>query len=587
MLDLDFRALFANAPGAFLVLAPDADFTIRAASEKYLADTATKGAAIVGRPMFDVFPDPPGDPRATGEANLRASLKRAIATGRPDHMPVQHYPIRRADGSWEERHWKPVNTPVRGADGRIAAIIHAVEDVTELVRLERSEREALVERDYAIERERLILQLQEQTIELETQAETLQETAAMLEEQTREAELARAEATASERRLRDLFEQAPVAVAVMTGPDLVYSITSPRYVAMLGGRSLIGLPLREALPELAGQDVIETVKRVFDTGVPFSQRERMIRLDKSSTGALEEYYFDVGYQPLRDAAGRVYAVASAAYEVTDQVVARHALEVAQRDGRAARDAAEAAQHEAEHANKAKSEFLAVMSHELRTPLNAIGGYTELMQLGIYGAVTSEQLVALERIQRSQRHLLGLINGVLNYSRVEAGAVHYEVEDVPLEETLSSCEALIAPQIRAKGLELVHNGTARGAMVRADREKLQQVVLNLLANSVKFTDGGGRIEVASAELPDGVMSIRVRDTGRGIPEGRLEHVFQPFVQVESGLTRSQDGVGLGLAISRDLARGMGGDLTVESEQGKGSVFTLTVPLSAPGATASPH
>ena len=584
VLDLDFRALFENAPGAYLVLAPDAGFTILAVNDAYLEKTGTAREAIVGRPVFDVFPDPPDDPEATGEANLRASLTRAIASRRPDHMAVQRYPIRSTDGRWEERHWKPLNTPVCGPDGRVAAIIHCVEDVTELARLQSSERESLIAREHAIEREKLITLMQEQAVELEAQAEELQATAAMLEERTEEAELARAEAAAAERRLRDLFEQAPVAVAVMTGPDLVYSITSPRYVQMLGQRPLIGLPLREALPELVGQDVIETVARVFATGVPFSQRERMIRLDTSRTGVLEEHYFNVGYQPLRNAAGRVYGVASTAYEVTEEVIARQALEAAQADARAAREAAESAQRDAEEANRAKSEFLAVMSHELRTPLNAIGGYAELMQLGIHGPVTNEQLVALERIQRSQRHLLGLINGVLNYSRVEAGAAHYEVADVPLEETLATCEALISPQVRSKKLEFVNHACPPGSVVRADREKLQQVVLNLLSNSVKFTDAGGRVELACSRLPNGMMSVRVRDTGRGIPAGQLERVFQPFVQVEAGLTRTQDGVGLGLAISRDLARGMAGDLTVESEPGRGSTFTLTLPLAESAAVA---
>jgi PAS domain S-box-containing protein len=231
--------------------------------------------------------------------------------------------------------------------------------------------------------------------------------------------------------------------------------------------------------------------------------------------------------------------------------------------------------EAEGASRAKSDFLAVMSHELRTPLNAIGGYVELIEMGVHGPVTPEQRTALERIQRSQRHLLGLINGVLNYAKVDAGAVHYEVQDVPLDEILATCEALTAPQFRAKRLELRYGGCDARLTARADREKTQQIVLNLLSNAVKFTEPGGQVTVDCA-IAGGQVMVRVADTGRGIAAEQLERVFQPFVQVDVTLTRTKEGTGLGLAISRDLARGMGGDLTAESSEGVGSTFTLALP-----------
>jgi signal transduction histidine kinase len=224
-----------------------------------------------------------------------------------------------------------------------------------------------------------------------------------------------------------------------------------------------------------------------------------------------------------------------------------------------------------------------MSHELRTPLNAIGGYAELIEMGIRGPVSDAQRADLARIQKSQRHLLGLINGVLNYAKVDAGAVHYEVSDVPLDEVLASCEALIAPQASARRIALTFEGCDTGLCARADREKVQQVVLNLLSNAVKFTDAGGQIRLscsaASRIAGDGPrIAIQVTDTGQGIGPDQLERVFQPFVQVDSKLTRTSEGTGLGLAISRDLARGMGGDLTVESTLGVGSTFTLTLPRS---------
>jgi signal transduction histidine kinase len=255
------------------------------------------------------------------------------------------------------------------------------------------------------------------------------------------------------------------------------------------------------------------------------------------------------------------------------------------DAHAARAEAEAARTRAEAASRAKSEFLAVMSHELRTPLNAIGGYAELMELGIRGPVTNEQRDDLARIQRSQRALLGLINEVLNYARLDAGAVTYDVTDVPVAEAVGAAEVLIAPQLRAKGLGYTWAGAAPGLAVRADRDKLQQVLLNLLSNAIKFTNARaglpGRVEVSceaveAAGVTDATVRIQVRDTGVGIPANQLGRVFEPFVQVDQGLTRTHEGTGLGLAISRDLARGMGGDLTAESTPGAGSTFTHTLP-----------
>lgn len=181
------------------------------------------------------------------------------------------------------------------------------------------------------------------------------------------------------------------------------------------------------------------------------------------------------------------------------------------------------------------------------------------------------------IQQSQKHLLGLINQVLNYTRVETGTVHYNLIDVPVSEALAAAEALVVPQVRAKGLSYLIAGCDRRLRVRADREKLQQILLNLLTNAIKFTDAG-EIRVACPARP-GIIAITVSDTGVGIATDKLATVFEPFVQVDQRLTRSHEGVGLGLAISRDLARGMGGDLTVESQLGVGSTFTLTLPAAS--------
>ena len=231
---------------------------------------------------------------------------------------------------------------------------------------------------------------------------------------------------------------------------------------------------------------------------------------------------------------------------------------------------------AENANRIKSDFLASLSHELRTPLNAIGGYTELMQLEIHGPVTEEQRAALDRIQSSQRHMQGLINAVLEFSRIEAGVVQFHIEQVSLEETIRICEAVISPQLQEKKLDYSPARIDSSILVQADAEKLRQIMINLLGNAVKYTDPGGRISVLLETDSDNAY-LRVTDTGHGISPGNLEIIFDPFVRLQTAAVASP-GAGLGLAISRSLARGMSCDLSVESHLGEGSTFSLRVPLA---------
>jgi PAS domain S-box-containing protein len=241
------------------------------------------------------------------------------------------------------------------------------------------------------------------------------------------------------------------------------------------------------------------------------------------------------------------------------------------------DAEHAARADAERANRAKMDFLATMSHELRTPLNAIGGYAELMELGIHGPVTSEQIEDLHRIQRSQRHLLSLINDVLHFAKIEAGTITLRIDAVPLRPLLAGLEPLLAPQLRAKRIAFAWRCDDEALSARADEDKVRQIALNLLANAVKFTPLGGTVSIEAAAC-DGGVALHVRDTGVGIEGEHLERIFDPFVQVERGLANPVEGTGLGLAISRDLAHAMHGDLTVSSVPGEGSTFTLTLPVA---------
>ena len=243
------------------------------------------------------------------------------------------------------------------------------------------------------------------------------------------------------------------------------------------------------------------------------------------------------------------------------------------------DAERDARAQAEEASRAKSDFLNVLSHELRSPANAIIGHAQLMELGVHGPVSAAQVEALGRIGRSA-HLMGaLVNDLLNLSRIEQGRLVYDVRDVAVAEALELVADVMRPQIEAKRLALTIAPVPPALVVRADPERLQQILINLLTNAIKFTETGA-LSLGAADAGAQVR-LTVQDTGIGIPAEKLSAVFDRFVQVDLSLTRRAGGMGLGLAIARDLARGMDGELAVASTEGEGSVFTLTLPRGGGG------
>jgi PAS domain S-box-containing protein len=235
-----------------------------------------------------------------------------------------------------------------------------------------------------------------------------------------------------------------------------------------------------------------------------------------------------------------------------------------------------ARREAETANRIKSELFARLSHEFRTPLHAVSGYLEILQQNIHGGLNDEQRKDVERIHQAQEHLLALVNMILDFAKLEGGPVELSMAEIPIEETLRVAESLVAPQFAKKRVAYSHRAGDPVLTVFADREKVQQIIVNLLANAVKFTPPGGSVEM-DWRVEDDTLLVRVKDNGAGIPEDKVEQIFEPFVQLRSAGSLPTGGTGLGLPISRDLARAMGGDVTATSTLGVGSVFTLRLPL----------
>jgi signal transduction histidine kinase len=361
------------------------------------------------------------------------------------------------------------------------------------------------------------------------------------------------ETLAADYRVATAFDgEAGLTLALELGPDLVVTdVMMPRMSGDVLVRELRTHPAFDATPVL-----VLTAKADDD-----------LRVELLRTGA-------------QDYVMKPFAAAEVQARVRNLVAMKRAGDVLRRESAgvhhdlAAMAAEVAAQkRRAEAANHAKTRFLATMSHELRTPLNAIAGYAQLLEMGLDGPVTEGQRVKIERITRSQQHLVRLIADVLDFARLEEGQLRVTLGDVQLRQVLAEAEEAVAPHAAAKGLALEVCHAHEGVTVRADHDRLRQILLNLLSNAVKFTPAGGRVTLA-CEHDDGEVAIRVTDTGPGIPADYVQSVFTPFSQADQGLTREADGVGLGLAISRELSRAMGADLRVESAPGAGATFRIT-------------
>jgi PAS domain S-box-containing protein len=554
--------VFRQAPVAVAVLRGRSahELVYELVNPRYVEMTPQRESPV-GRRVGEVIPE--------ARDALYSALQQVLDTGLPFLATDYLVPLDRdRDGTAEEYFFNFVYHPLLDADGSVSGIVDIGIEVTESVR---ARREAERMQHVAEAAERRLAFLAEASarlagsLDVEATLGTIAELAVP----------ALADWCFVEVLENGVVRQAAVA---HSRPEMVRFAREliSRFPIDLNAGYGTGKVLRTGEPELVPDISDETL-------VAVAQDDEHLRLLRS-TGLRSSISV-----PLMDQGGRPVAVLSLVssdsgrrYGESDLAMA---MEVARRAGAAlanARlvEAERAARAEAESASRTKSQFLANMSHELRTPLNAIAGHVQLIEMGIYGPVSDAQHDALVRVERAQRHLLGLINDVLNYARIEAGRVEYDVAPVLVQDVFTDVLPMVESQVGAKSLTLermpADDPGAEPVHVWADRDKLGQILLNVLSNAVKFTPEGGRITVALAE-DDGPshVTLRITDTGVGIPADKLDAVFEPFVQVRSDYTRQVEGTGLGLAISRDLARGMGGDLRVTSRLGAGSTFEVVL------------
>lgn len=538
----DFKALFEGAPGLFLVLDPD--FVIVAASDAYLRATMTERSAILGRPLFEVFPANPDDPAESGTRNLRASLEHVRASLVPDTMAVQKYDIKSSDGAgFEERFWSPVNWPLVDAEGRLTYIIHRVEDVTEFVRIKHP----------ASEKQRIDAELA--TREGEVEAEVFRR-ASDIAETNRQLERAIAELQRSEMFLDSVVENIPDVVFVKDAEHLRF-VRFNRAGEELLGRSrteLVGKSDHDFFPPeqadfftakdreaLKGGHVLDIPEEPLDTP---SQGRRILHTKKI---------------PIFDKEGRPAYLLGISEDITER--------------KQAEDALLAARSEAERANRAKTDFLSQMSHELRTPLTAILGFSQLLELD---ELTPDQRSSVTHILQAGRHLLDLINEVLDISRIETGQMTISHEPVALEELLDEVSAVVHPLATGRNVTL-RRASVGDVHVLADRQRLRQVLLNILSNAVKYNRVGGQVTIRCEQVGADRFQVAVADTGYGIAAEHLDRLFHPFDRLGAELG-TVEGTGMGMAVAQGLVQAMGGSIRVASEIDVGSTFTIELGLT---------
>jgi signal transduction histidine kinase/CheY-like chemotaxis protein len=366
-----------------------------------------------------------------------------------------------------------------------------------------------------------------------------------------------------------LLLQAPIGTALMSGPTHVFLLANQRYCQIVG-RDPTGRPLLEAFPELVGSPTAALLDRVYQEGEPFLAYEQLMRLDRTGSGIVEDCYFNFNVEPLRDPAGSVHGMMAVLVDITEQVRARRALEKIDAERAAALS-------ELERASRAKDEFLAMLGHELRNPLAPIASAVELMKSKDGGSSRER-----DTIERQLQHVVRLVDDLLDVSRITRGKIDLQKQVVDVSEAIADAVESAAPLIERRAHRLVRS-VDEGLYVHADQARLSQVMVNLLTNAARYTQPGGEIRVSARAEAERVV-IRVTDTGIGMEPDLVARVFDLFVQGSRPPDRTEGGLGLGLALVKNIVALHGGTVAAHSDgPGAGSAFTVSLARHQPPST----
>ncbi|MDR3478328.1 MAG: PAS domain S-box protein [Gammaproteobacteria bacterium] len=533
--NLDYCAIFRSAPDSYLLLSPT--LMILEASDAYIKSTMLTREKVIGHGLFEIFPDVIQDELNPGAKNLRASLERVLKNKIPDAMAVQRYDIRSSnaiDDKFEERYWSPVNSPVLDENGEVQYIIHRVDDVTSYVKSE-----GILALGTKVQpHEKIQFEIIRRAQELQAVNERLRQ---------------------SEERLRLLTEGAKdCALFVLDTNGFVTTCNG-------GAGKINGYAYNEIVGKhfsiLYSKNDIEMNHPRFELDMALAQgryEEEGWRVRKDGS----QFWANVIITPVYNEKNVLIGFCKISRDLTERKLYEDELR--------------SAKEKAEKASLTKSSFLASMSHELRTPLNSIIGFTGILLMGLPGALTTDQNKHLKIVQHSAKHLLAMINDLLDIAKIEANKVNLNTESFFITEIISEVLASLKSQADEKSLLLINNTPDTKVLINTDKRILSQILINVVTNAIKYTEKGGvYITVGECiENNKSFIAINVKDTGIGISPESTDTIFNAFERTDA--VKKIEGTGLGLYLSQKLAGFLQGMIKFESELHVGSSFTILLP-----------